>query len=180
VGKAPEEVVKILIDMANQAGAEDNLAAIVITCDLAPGVSSFPRRPPSSPPRAKFKPKAPHPADLSAPEIVILGVETLDDERPQIHVVPAESSSPNLLGALGTFVGPLRPKTNPPASGKPAGAQAPIPTTPGVGDPAPATGKTSQRMKAVANAPTCAKCGKPIDNLGLVCPYCGTPREVKR
>jgi hypothetical protein len=35
-------------------------------------------------------------------------------------------------------------------------------------------------MRAVKDAPTCAKCGKPIDNHGLVCPHCGTPREVKR
>jgi hypothetical protein len=36
----------------------------------------------------------------SAPEIVILGVET--------HVVPAESATPPMLDALGTFAGALK------------------------------------------------------------------------
>lgn len=151
VAKAPEEASRILVDMANQAGAEDNLAAVVVMFDLAPGVSSFPRTPPSAPARTKRVKTAPQVTEVSAPEIVILGVETLDEESPQIHVVPAESSSPNLLGAIGNFVGPLRPKSSPPTS--------------------------AAKSK---DAPTCAKCGKPIANRGLVCPFCGTPRDVKR
>jgi len=157
VAKAPDEATKILIGMANEAGAEDNVAALVVMFELAPGVSTFPRRVPSAPPRPKVR-MAPQVTEVSAPEIVILGVETMDDESPQIHVVPAESSSPNLLGALGNFVGPLRPKTNPPPVPRPS----------------------SSTMKAAKDAPTCAKCGKTIENRGLVCPHCGTPREVKR
>jgi serine/threonine protein phosphatase PrpC len=153
VAKSPDEGVKLLIDMANEAGAEDNLAAIMIMIELAPGISQFPRRSltPSIPiPRPKPRRSPSSPIDASSPEIVIVGVEMLeDDSSAQFHVVPAETSSPNLLSALGNFVGPLRPR--------PKSTPPPLPST---------------------TRPTCAKCGKLIENAGLVCPHCGTPRDL--
>ncbi|MEO7096578.1 MAG: protein phosphatase 2C domain-containing protein [Polyangiales bacterium] len=154
VAKTPEEGVKLLIDMANEAGAEDNLAAVVIMIELTPGVSTFPRRNVSSSsiviPRAKPRRSPSSPIDASSPEIVIVGVEMLeDDSSAQFHVVPADTSSPNLLSALGNFVGPLRPR--------PKSTPPPIPSL---------------------TRPTCARCGKLIENAGLVCPHCGTPREL--
>ena len=155
VAKSPDEGVKLLIDMANEAGAEDNLAAVMLMVELAPGVSNFPRRSVSSSsiviPRAKPRRSPNLPLDASSPEIVIVGVEMIeDDSSAQFHVVPAETSSPNLLSALGTFVGPLRPR--------PKSTPPPLP--------------------GAKPKPTCAKCGKSIENQGLVCPHCGTPRDL--
>jgi PPM family protein phosphatase len=152
--KTPEEGVKLLIDMANEAGAEDNLAAVILMVELTPGVSQFPRRSltPSAIaiPRPKPRRSPSSPIDASSPEIVIVGVEMVDDDSSaQFHVVPAETSSPNLLSALGNFVGPLRPR--------PKSTPPPIPS---------------------ATRPTCARCGKLIENAGLVCPHCGTPRDL--
>ena len=154
VAKSPEEGVKLLLDMANEAGAEDNLAAVMLMVELSPGVSNFPRRSPSSSsiviPRAKPRRSPSSPIDASSPEIVIVGVEMLDDDSSaQFHVVPAETSSPNLLSALGNFVGPLRPR--------PKSTPPPLPST---------------------TRPTCSRCGKTIENQGLVCPHCGTPRDL--
>ena len=143
VAKGCDEAVRLLIDMANESGAEDNLAAVVIALELSPGVSSFPRRS-SQPSMRARKPRPAPPTDAakgeaSSPEIVIVGTDGLDDdESARIHVVPADSSSPNLLSALGSFAGPLRQK------------------------------------------PVCARCGTSIDNGALVCPRCGTPRELRR
>ncbi|GAC1534639.1 MAG: hypothetical protein NVS3B10_28260 [Polyangiales bacterium] len=141
--RSPEEAVQLLLDLANAAGADDNLAVVIANFDLSPGVSAFPRRGSAAP---RKRPSSRAVTDASSPEIVIVGMETLDDELgAQIHVVPSETSSPNLLSAMGSFVSPLRPPR--------------VPTRTG--------------------APTCSKCGRAIENRGLVCGHCGTPREVK-
>ncbi len=148
VAKGADEAVKLLIDMALEAGADDNIAAVVVQLDLAPGVSQFPRRSatPAGMPMVRPKRRPPlTPAEASSPEIVIVGVEMLeDDSSAQFHVVPAESSSPNLLSVLGTFVGPLRPK--PP--------------------------------KIPSPKIHCPKCNATMSEAVLLCSACGTPRDL--
>jgi serine/threonine protein phosphatase PrpC len=92
---SPGDHVRALIDAALHAGAHDNIATVVIRChetDVAPQ-----RRPSNRPPGQLIDPPpASHRAPLaSAPEIIIVGVET--------HVVPANSANANLLDALGRF-----------------------------------------------------------------------------
>jgi protein phosphatase len=93
VGKSPDEHVRELIDAALASGAQDNIAAVVVAChetDVAPK-----RRPSARPPEVvKLPPPMRAPAG-SAPEIIIVGVES--------HVVPMESANASLLEALGRF-----------------------------------------------------------------------------
>jgi hypothetical protein len=94
--RTPDELARGLIDAAVAGQAQDNVAVVVVAChktDVAPR-----RRPPtrSEPPRSAR-------ATLSsAPEIIIVGVET--------HVVPMQSADPLQLDALG-LLSRLRPPT---------------------------------------------------------------------
>jgi serine/threonine protein phosphatase PrpC len=91
--RTPGEHVRALIDGALAAGANDNVAAVIVECretDVAPA-----RRPSLRPPEGVKSPLPMRPPFTSAPEIIIVGVET--------HVVPANSASANLLDALGRF-----------------------------------------------------------------------------
>jgi serine/threonine protein phosphatase PrpC len=92
--RAPNEHVRALIEAALASGSRDNCAAVVIECretDVAPT-----RRPSVRPVPEIARPTNDVRAPIgSAPEIIIVGVET--------HVVPANSASANLLDALGRF-----------------------------------------------------------------------------
>jgi PPM family protein phosphatase len=91
--RTPDDHVRALIAASLAAGAQDNVAAIVIEChetDVAPK-----RRPSARPPEPLIKAPPPRPPMGSAPEIIIVGVET--------RIVPAESASAGLLDALGLF-----------------------------------------------------------------------------
>ncbi len=115
--RLPSDHAKALIDAALSAGAQDNIAALVVACETA---AEPPRRRPSArPPRPSPSPPPP-PVDLppprrpagSAPEIIVLGVET--------HVVPVESASASLLDALGRFTRLRQPSVPEVAHPKPA------------------------------------------------------------
>ncbi len=85
--RRPEEHVRALIDAALAADARDNVAAVVLVCRAT---DSPPRR---RTPSARPEPMAPaRPPFGSAPEIIIVGVET--------RVVPSESADRTLLDAL--------------------------------------------------------------------------------
>jgi protein phosphatase len=91
--RPPNEHVRALVDAALAAGTRDNVAALVVECretDVAP-----PRRPSARPTEGIARPPIPRAPIGSAPEIIIVGVET--------HVVPTNSASANLLDALGRF-----------------------------------------------------------------------------
>jgi protein phosphatase len=106
--RSPEEHVRALIDAALKAGAQDNLAAIVIACEqteVAPKrrPSARPPEPPPPPPRRPMG---------SAPEIIIVGVET--------RVVPSDSVSASLMDALGRFARLKQPSVPEMGQPKPA------------------------------------------------------------
>jgi protein phosphatase len=94
--RTPDQHVRALIDAGLGAGAQDNVAAIVIVCEERGGPP--PKRRPSARPHAEplvaVVPEA-RGTFSSAPEIVIVGVET--------HIVPADSASASLMDALGKF-----------------------------------------------------------------------------
>lgn len=89
--RTPEEHVRALIKAALARGAQDNLGAVVIACEETEEVPR--RRPSARPPEPP--PPPPRPMFGSAPEIIIVGVET--------RVVPSESATTGLLDALGRF-----------------------------------------------------------------------------
>jgi protein phosphatase len=94
--RTPDAAVRGLIDAALAAQAQDNVAVVVVECrqtDVPPRRRPSPR---SEPPRAM------RPQMSSAPEIIIVGVETL--------VVPSKSAAPHQLDALG-LLARLRPPT---------------------------------------------------------------------
>jgi|CZKU01.1.fsa_nt_gi serine/threonine protein phosphatase PrpC len=109
--RAPNEQVRVLIDAALGAGSRDNVAAVVVEChetDVAPT-----RRPSVWPIEGLVRPPPAMRAPIgSAPEIIIVGVET--------HVVPANSASANLLDALGRFSRLRQPSAPEIAEPKPA------------------------------------------------------------
>jgi protein phosphatase len=90
--RSPDGHVKALIDAALAAGGQDNVAALVIECQET---EEAPKRRPSvlPPPSVALPDPATRAPMGSAPEIIIVGVET--------HVVPAESANAGLLDAVG-------------------------------------------------------------------------------
>ncbi|MEM9194172.1 MAG: SpoIIE family protein phosphatase, partial [Myxococcota bacterium] len=129
----PDEQVRLLIDLAKDAGAQDNVACMVIGCDLAPGAVGLMKAPTRTRPTRRHRSAAaPVPARASSPnasetshssenkapagtfdddypEIIIIGGEPSYDEDTQVHVVPPSSASPDLLDAVHPFVKPPPP-----------------------------------------------------------------------
>jgi protein phosphatase len=107
--RSPEEHTRTLLAATLAAGGQDNVGVIVVECnetEVAPK-----RRPsarPSPPPPLPPEPRMP---TYSAPEIIIVGVET--------HVVPANAASASLLDALGRFARLRQPSAPEVASPKP-------------------------------------------------------------
>jgi PPM family protein phosphatase len=87
----PEEQVRLLIDLAVET-ARDNVACVVLSVSLAPGLTTLPEAP--TPPRRRY-PEA-HDAiliteeDDEPPEVVILYDE---DDAPPVETKPAATSS---------------------------------------------------------------------------------------
>ncbi len=97
IERAPDEVVRALIQKALLSDARDNIAAIVVSASLAEGAVAVPRvvhqvrRPESMPPLP----------DDDSPEIVILDE---DDDGPSVHVVPSQSATDDdMIEALEDF-----------------------------------------------------------------------------
>jgi protein phosphatase len=91
--RTPDRHVRALIEAALGADAQDNVAAVVVECHETDAPPTL-RRPSQRPvAEAVALPPQPRGPAGSAPEIIIVGVET--------HVVPAESASAGLLDAVG-------------------------------------------------------------------------------
>jgi serine/threonine protein phosphatase PrpC len=149
---SPADVVRALIGRSNEADAQDNLAALVIFCDVGAvdGGSQRMRTAPFPPPRVNAprpsppKPSRTHLTEGSSPEIVIVGMEyEADDPSGLIHVVPQESATEGFLSAIDSFVGPMR-----------------------------------ARSASKPNTHLCASCGTPLANEEVVCPQCNAPQPL--
>ena len=96
---SPRDSCAHLIRKAYSANADDNVAALVITCDLAPGSDPALRpRPPPLPP---------YPERADAPEILTadnLEVGQGADTETDLQVLPPQSASPELMQAMGTLI----------------------------------------------------------------------------
>ena len=136
VGGTPEDIVRVLMGLAREAEAEDNVAVVVIGCELAPGISSLPkpaptqgspgirerdetrqfnvadvRAAPPPPPKVPRTERATRDSDY--PEILIVGHGN-DDSSPEIHIVPSGPTDPGMLDAVQSFI--ERTRTYPPSS----------------------------------------------------------------
>jgi serine/threonine protein phosphatase PrpC len=109
----PAELVERLLRMANEAGGGDNIAAVVLAFD----VTSTPGTRMALEPALELDPlpdtepaptrKSPPPArgqSVSAPEILLLGIESEVDLEEAIRVVPSSSASSGLCHALGDLL----------------------------------------------------------------------------
>jgi PPM family protein phosphatase len=105
LAKSAEEQVRLLINLANEHGAHDNVAALVVHCDLAPGTTSLPKPGRLRPPTRKRASTPPGPLGDEYPEIVIVEEDVFqEDGSHQIHVVPPSAKDPTLVNALHDLV----------------------------------------------------------------------------
>jgi PPM family protein phosphatase len=111
--EAPEETVRRLIDMANAAGGDDNIAAVVIACEAVPD------RPRSVHPSNVPAPRRPSSVpglitEESVPEIMLIGIEDVDlDAVGGMHVLPKESANEGLFSAVRDLMAPVRQRAVP-------------------------------------------------------------------
>jgi protein phosphatase len=99
----PSELADLLVTMANEAGGADNIAVVVLAFDQATPSSAseedaLPELAQALEPEA---PSTPRSEAISAPEIVLLGIESDVDPEEAIRVVPSESRTSGLYKALG-------------------------------------------------------------------------------
>jgi protein phosphatase len=87
-----DDISRELIELANDAGGPDNIAAVVIECTDGPDKDSVP------PPAAGIVATAPRAEARTDPELLILGIEELE-------ALDADSASDDLLRALEGLVG---------------------------------------------------------------------------
>ncbi len=98
LGGPAEDQVRLLIDMATEGGAHDNIAVVVLACSVAPGVGKLPQKP--VPPRRAY------PEDGEAQALLEMEVDTEDeavevtvisdpddDDGPEIEIVQAPPAS---------------------------------------------------------------------------------------
>ena len=123
----PTVLVERLIRMANEAGGGDNIAAVVLLFevsatpaeDAGPEVALRLESEPDAGPAfdAEVSDAAPPPRrqTVSAPEILLLGIESDVDpeEASAFRVVPSESATSGLFRALGDILPPRRPPPHP-------------------------------------------------------------------
>ena len=90
MGGSPEDQVQLLIDMATEGGAHDNIAAVVLTCGVAPGVGKLPAKP--VPPRRAY------PEDGEAEALLEMDVDDDDDESFEVTVLsdPDDDDAPEI------------------------------------------------------------------------------------
>ncbi len=104
--RLPEQIVGSLIALANRAGGDDNIAAVVIQCE--PGSDGSSVKEHRSVTTRAAKPVT-APREESFPEIMIIGIEEVEIE-PNIRVLPERSMSAGEQDAVAQFVAPmLRP-----------------------------------------------------------------------
>lgn len=118
--------VELMMNMVLDKGADDNVACVVVDCSVPAGgggkTVTRPLRKKASRPkmaavRASDRPQPPSQEDVteeSVPEIVLYdNMPTDRDSSPLIHVVPAQSTTPEVVDA---FKGVITPASEPPAT----------------------------------------------------------------
>lgn len=114
LARDPHELVRILLERARVEGADDNVAVIVVRTDYAPGVVALSKSVPAKLRISKrniiaasrpSRPVSPRNPDMSDPEIIIVGAGRGDDDSgPFVQVVPAASTTDDVLDAVSEIV----------------------------------------------------------------------------
>jgi protein phosphatase len=98
----PSELVDLLVRIANDAGGDDNIAVVVLAFDQSQATEEDEDALPELAQALEPDPTPPSRAEaISAPEIVLLGIESEVDPEEAIRVVPSESRTSGLYKALG-------------------------------------------------------------------------------
>lgn len=105
LGGSPEEQVRLLIDLATDGGARDNIAVVVLQASLAPGIGKLPEKP--------IPPKRAYPEE-ALPEAIVLDAEP--PEEPVVETEVHDDAIP--YGAVPSHWGP--PQAEPPPEPPPA------------------------------------------------------------
>lgn len=121
-----EEQVRLMMDLARDAEADDNVAVIVASCELASGISAMPKptptrahprtatsRPVPAEAAEPTEPRRPQPRESDYPEILIVGDGAREDPT-QIHMVPALATDRDTLDAVHGFYERTRSQRPPP------------------------------------------------------------------
>lgn len=89
VGGSVGEQVQLLIDLARGSGARDNIAVIVLSCSVAPGVGRLPEKP--------IPPRRTYPEDTDAQALLETEID-LDDEEVEVTVLndPDDDDAPEI------------------------------------------------------------------------------------
>ncbi len=107
-----DEQVALLVSMALEAGASDNVATIIIDCALPH--ANMKAKASTRPVKKKSRPKMPRVdvrankdpgvTEESVPEIVLYDRPDTRDSSPLIHVVPEASTTPEVIHALQSVI----------------------------------------------------------------------------
>jgi protein phosphatase len=108
-----DEQVALLVNMALESSAQDNLAVVIVDCALPGSSAKAATRPMKSRMRKASRPKLPRltPADRESvpgdiPEIAAFDRKSDRDSSPSINVVPAEAGSEEMAEALQDVMTP--------------------------------------------------------------------------
>jgi serine/threonine protein phosphatase PrpC len=110
LGGAPDEQVRLLIDLATDGGARDNIAVIVLAASLAPGIGKLPEKP--------IPPRRAYPEDTGA-------VLAADDEPSVEHEIDADDDEDISVPDAPALAQPQPPLAQPPLAQPPL-AQPPL------------------------------------------------------
>lgn len=98
LGGTPEEAAHLLIGLALEGGAKDNIGVVVLECNLAPRAGRLPEKP--VPPRREYREEALAPAyededdDDEDPSVEIVIIQDPDDDdAPEIEIVRERAAS---------------------------------------------------------------------------------------
>lgn len=89
LGGSPEDQVRLLIDLATEGGARDNIAVVVLSCGVAPGVGKLPSKP--------VAPRRAYPEDADAQALLEMEVDH-EDEAVEVTVLsdPDDEDGPEI------------------------------------------------------------------------------------
>jgi PPM family protein phosphatase len=110
----PSQIAGDLIHAANEAGGDDNIAAVVVICDRRPDSAEIATS--SAFGAARTCPPSESAIALgredSHPEIMLIGLEEVELDPSPIRVIPAECASSALLEAVEDLIRPLRTRAS--------------------------------------------------------------------
>ncbi len=109
LAQTPDEQVRLLVDLAKDAEASDNVAAVVLHTEMsARAAARASTRTRTRPTRRATEAQLAQLDD--EPEIVVIGPEgTSEDSQPAIHVVPRAPVSPEIVNAVDPYFTPGPP-----------------------------------------------------------------------